>query len=185
MAPSPESGPLTFDRLRNLWPGVVGGFGGMDGALLRPTNPVALQAGRLVVDCSDIFRRDRLVERSAPGRIAEELGKLTGERIRVEFVVQDKDDVSLPPPGPADQVRPTPADPPPAAPEPGPAPAGPARDQEEDPFPGEDSADSAQPSDPVLAGAAQEGPDRDPEAFFEEAEISVTELKSRSGSSLF
>ena len=157
----------------------------MDGALLRPTNPVALQAGRLVVDCSDIFRRDRLVERSAPGRIGEEIEKLTGERIRVEFIVQDKDDVSLPPPAPADQVRPAPADPPPEAPEPGPPPAGPSRDQDEDPLSGEDSGDRVRDSDLVSTGETLERPDRDPEAFFEEAEISVTELKSRPGSSLF
>lgn len=184
-AATPESGPLTFDRLRDLWPRVVGGFGGMDGALLRPTNPVALQAGQLVVDCSDIFRRDRLVERSAPGRISEELRKLTGERIKVEFVVQDKDDVSLPPPGPADQVRPTPVDPPPEAPEPGPAPVRPARDEDESPLPGEDPGDSVQPSEPVEKSETQEGSDRDARAFLEEAGISVTEVKSRPGSSLF
>ena len=174
-APTPipsESGPLTFDGLRELWPKVVGSFGGMDGALLRPTIPVSLDGGRLAIDCSDVFRRDRLEERNAPSRIGDELEKLVGEKIKVEFIVQQRDDDSLP------------AKIPPPAPAPAPDPPS---ETDDPPPPGqvsEPEKDEQSKTDTSESGDSQD-PASDVESFFEAGEISVTEVKHPPGSSLF
>ena len=188
----PDSGPLTFERLQGLWPKVVGAFGGMDGALLRPTIPVALQGGRLVIDCSDTFRRDRLEDRNVPSRIRDELEKLSGERIRVEFVVQDRDEASLPAPGRA-EARPSPPSDPLPETEAGGAPSTNSEPKKnENRVSTEDRQDQAAVPDPPNAEEEEEEEEdhKDPDegdfaAFFEAAEISVTEVKRPSGPSLF
>ncbi len=186
VAPS-DSGPPTLERLRDLWPTVVGGFGGMDGALLRPTTPVALEGGRLVIDCSDVFRRDRLEERNAPSRIGDELEKLIGRRIKVEFIVQQRDDVSLAATGgkqtpPAPSPEPSPAAKAPDAPPPSPGPENDRREPSAMASGGRvevSDPEGAEPTDHDEPGAD------DITAFFEAAEISVTDVERQSGPSLF
>ena len=186
MPSTADSGPLTFDRLRDLWHEVVATFTGMDAALLRPTNPVALEGGRLAVDCSVTFRRDRLQERNAASRIGDEIERRTGQRIRVDFVVQDRDGVTLSAPV-ADPPGPSPA----ASPEPTPdkqesqAPRSDSAPPDERPFEPEAPKVPAEANEPATADVTEEEPRADLEAFFEAADISVTEVKEPSGPSLF
>ncbi len=186
-SPAPGGGPLTFQRLLKLWPEVVAGFSGMDAALLRPTRPGALEGERLVVDCEDPFRRDRLQERNAATRLNDEIERLTGQKVRVEFVVRDIDGISLPEPAqepagssPSSSPEPLPATPKPqVTPPDSPEPANERPFVQEDPD-GEEMADPADEAPPT-----DDEPGADLEAFFEAADISVTEVKHPSGPSLF
>ena len=184
-APSPpEAGPLTFERLLDLWSQVVGSFSKMEAALLRPTSPVTLEGKRLAVDCSDPFRRDRLQEREVATRITEELERHTGEKIRIDFIVRDSDGVSLPAPAPREE-----SNEPPPVPEssPDPPPAAPGADHSDDerPFVPEESNGAAGFRDTGEPQETNEEPEADLKAFFEAADISVTEVKRPSGPSLF
>lgn len=183
----PHSGPLTFEGLLDLWPHVLRGFSGMDAALLRHTIPVALERGRLVIDCSDIFRRDRLQERNAASRIIEEIEQRTGKRIRVDFVVQDTDGVSLPAPAPsqADPSPPSPLEPQQENREPRATPSNPAGEDDRGQSIDNDPNGNGQVNEPATAATTDEEPAADLEAFFEAADISVTDVKRPSGPSLF
>ena len=183
---SPPSGPPTFERLLELWPHVVGSFSKMEAALLRPTSPVTLEGSRLAVDCSDPFRRDRLQEREVAARITEELQRHTGEKIRIDFIVRDTDGVSLPA-APAEAASPPP--PPPEPPAKSEAPRSAAADvvdpDVERPLGQDDSKGAVGTPDTEKPPEADEEPEADLEAFFEAADISVTEVKRPSGPSLF
>ena len=181
-----DSGPLTLERLLELWPHVVGSFSKMEAALLRPTSPVALEGNRLAVDCSDPFRRDRLQERAVAARITEELERHTAEKIRVDFIVRDTDGVSLPPaPAEADSPPPSQREPSlePEAPTSTPADVVPPADQK--PFVPEDPNGATALKDDGEPQGTDEEPEADLKAFFEAADISVTEVKRPSGPSLF
>lgn len=186
-APTPGAGPLTFRRLAELWPQVVAGFSGMDSALLRPTRPAALEGERLVVDCEVIFRRDRLQERNTATRLNDEIKRLTGERIRVEFVVRDKDGVSLPEPTSdgSDPLPAPPAEPPPDPPQVPQTPPDPAPPDDDRPSAPKDPDGASEANGAAKANPVEKEPEADLEAFFEAADISVTEVKHPSGPSLF
>ncbi len=182
---SSDAGPLTFERLQDLWPTVVGNFGGMDSALLRPTIPVALEGSQLVIDCSDVFRRDRLEERNAPTRIGDELEKLAGQRVKVELVVQHRDDVSLPATGEAESPPAPPSEPPPKVEKAPPSPTNAGAENAGDGS-SEDSQAKSPPSAPANANPPDQGPAADPLGeFFDAADISVTEVQRPPGPSLF
>ena len=182
-----DAGTLTFERLRDLWPQLVGEFGGMDGALLRPTVPVAWEGRRLVVDCSDIFRRDRLEERNVPSRIGEEIQKLTGKRARVEFVVQHRDDLSVSTTEQPEGASAPAPDSPPEAEEPGEPSDDPGPEKDDDPPPEEGPRAEDEIPEPARAEeTSEETTEPDITAFFEAGDISVTEEDPpHSGPSLF
>jgi DNA polymerase-3 subunit gamma/tau len=187
IAPSPsDSGPLTFEKLRELWPDVVGSFSRMEAALLRPTSPVTLEGNRLVVDCSDTFRRDRLEERKVGSRIKKELEKRTGESIRVDFIVRDTDGVSLPASDTPQQD--SAAYPPKVSTEPtesASAPVEVGEPEDKRPFVEKEPNGAAGLQDAEEPKEAKDQSGADLEAFFEAADISVTEVKDSSGPSLF
>ncbi len=183
--PPSDAGPLTLEMLVAMWKEIVGTFGGMLGALLRPTNPVALEGDRLVVDCENHFRLLRLEDSDSATLIGDEIKRRTGQTIRVEFVNQATQGVTSPTPEPAGAA----SSPPPRVaepPEPHPGPS-PPEDEMALPRPRAD-ADRAAPDDGTDPGDKGETnhdePDADLKAFFEAAEISVTEVKNPPGGSL-
>ncbi|MCQ3804021.1 MAG: DNA polymerase III subunit gamma/tau [Acidimicrobiia bacterium] len=182
-----DSGPLSLDRLLDLWTELVATFTGMDAALLRPTNPVALEGERLAVDCSVTFRRDRLQERNAASRLSDEIERRTSHRIRVDFVVQDRDGVSLSAPaaGPSDSSPVPPPEPTTGRQQPQAPRSDPRPEDDERPFEPQESDVGVEAKDSGEADAPDEEPGADLEAFFEAADISVTEVKQPSGPSLF
>ena len=180
-----ETGPLTLEKLAAMWKEIAGTFGGMLGALLRPTNPVALEGDRLVVDCENHFRLLRLEDSDSATLIGEEIKRRTGQTIRVEYVNQATQGLTSPTLQQATTVPPRPpsaAEPPEAHPEPDPPEAETAISRS--------PADAAaappdERTDATDAGEANhDGPDPDLKAFFEAAEISVTEVKNPPGGSL-
>ena len=180
-----DTGPITLDKLAAMWREIAGTFGGMLGALLRPTNPVALEGDRLVVDCENHFRLLRLEDSDSATRIGDEIKRRTGQTIRVEFVNQATQGVTSPTLEQAATVPVTPSEiayPPRPHSEPDPP-------EDETALPrSRGDADSAAPADTTKPGdegdTNQEEPDADLKAFFEAAEISVTEVKNRPGGSL-
>ncbi len=183
--PPAAAGPLTLEMLVAMWKEIVGTFGGMLGALLRPTNPVALEGDRLVVDCENHFRLLRLEDSDSATLIGDEIKRRTGQTIRVEFVNQATQGVTSPTPesaGAASSPPPRVAEPPEPHPEPDPP-----EDEMALPRPRAD-ADTAAPDDGANPGdtgeANHDEPDADLKAFFEAAEISVTEVKNPPGGSL-
>ena len=178
----PLTGPLTYQQVLGMWAEIVGGFNRMDNALLRQTRPVALEGNRLMIDCGSSFRGDRLKERNLGTRINEEILKRTDQKIKVEFVILAVDGASSltpPPPPSADPPQPAPPRPDPGAQE----------AEEERPFSPPDATleiekiQAPKPDEEDGDGGGQ--PEADLKAFFEAAEISVTEVKHPSGPSLF
>ena len=168
-----------------MWKEIAGTFGGMLGALLRPTNLVALEGDRLVVDCENHFRLLRLEDGDSATLIGDEIKRRTGQTIRVEFVNQAVQGVTSPT---AEQAAPVPPSPPVVAEPPQPH-------AEPDPPGGKAPLlRSGADADPALPGEAtnpgdegatnHEEPDADLKSFFEAAEISVTEVKNPPGGSL-
>ena len=183
--PPADAGPLTLEMLVAMWKEIVGTFGGMLGALLRPTNLVALEGDRLVVDCENHFRLLRLEDSDSATLIGDEIKRRTGQTIRVEYVNQATQGVTSPtaePAGAASSPPPRVAGPPEPHPEPDPP-----EDEMALPRPRAD-ADRAAPDDGTDPGdkgeANHEEPDADLKAFFEAADISVTEVKNPPGGSL-
>ena len=183
--PPADAGPLTLEMLVAMWKEIVGTFGGMLGALLRPTNLVALEGDRLVVDCENHFRLLRLEDSDSATLIGDEIKRRTGQTIRVEYVNQATQGVTSPTAEPAGAA----SSPPPrvaGSPEPHPEPD-PPEDEMALPRPRAD-ADRAAPDDGTDPGdkgeANHEEPDADLKAFFEAADISVTEVKNPPGGSL-
>ena len=181
-AAASASQPLTYEQVLGMWAEIVGGFNRMDNALLRQTRPVALEGNRLMIDCGSSFRGDRLKERNLGTRINEEILKRTDQKIKVEFVILAVDGASslTPPlPSPVHPAEPAPPHPHPGAQKP----------EEERPF---SPADSQLEVEKIQAPKSDEEdgdgggqPEADLKAFFEAAEISVTEVKHHSGPSLF
>ncbi len=181
-----ETGPLTLEKLAAMWTEIAGTFGGMLGALLRPTNPVALEGDRLVVDCENHFRLLRLEDSDSAALIGDEIKRRTGQRIRVEYVNQATQGVTSPTLERAASH--------PSSPSAGAEPQ--ERRSEPDP-PGDKSPLSPSRADADTAAPDEvPGPEEEPEtnhgesdadlkAFFEAAEISITEVKHPSGPSLF
>ncbi len=182
----PADGPLTLEGIQVMWQEITGTFGGMVGALLRPTSPIALEGKRLVVDCANHFRLVRLEDSDSATRISDEIKKRTGQKIKVEYVDQSTQGASLPA---LDQSIPI------SRPSPSPAPATsdpkePEGADDERPFsPAESDPDATAPVEEAEVeddGTANGGePDSDATAFLEAAGVSVTGVKSPSGPSLF
>ena len=182
---SAESGTVTLSRLQDLWPAVVEGFGGIDRALLRITTPAALQGHRLVIDCSDKFRRDRLEERNVPSRLRDELEKRLGQRFKMEFVVQQQDDVSVAATDESQTPPPPPSDPPPEEANAEPPPRDNGAEHGESGS-ASDSETKTDPSESVDADQSDQDLATDPVGeFFDAADISVTEVQRPPGQSLF
>lgn len=182
--PPVDAGPLTLEMLAAMWKEIAGTFGGMLGALLRPTNLVALEGDRLVVDCENHFRLLRLEDGDSATLIGDEIKRRTGQTIRVEFVNQATQGVTSPSP---EQAVPAPSPPPSAAepPEPRPEPDPP----EDETAPPRSRPDAGTAADQVTrpegeAETNHDEPDADLKAFFEAADVSVTEVKNPPGGSL-
>ena len=179
-----ETGPLTLERLASMWREIAGTFGGMLGALLRPTNPVALEGDRLVVDCENHFRLLRLEDSDSANLISDEIKRRTGQTIRVEYVNQAIQGVTSPTAGQGSTVSSPPhkvAEPPDPHSEPQPP-----KDEIAPPR-SRSGADTAADQETRPGGegeANHDEPDADLKAFFEAAEISVTEVKNPPGGSL-
>ena len=180
-----DTGPLTLERLAAIWKEIAGTFGGMLGALLRPTNPVALEGDRLVVDCENHFRLLRLEDSDSATRIGAEIKRRTGQTIRVEFVNQATQGVTSPT---LEKAATTPQPPPSSAEPPKPR-SEPDPPADEVAFSGSGAdADTSAPDESTSpgdeGGTDQDESDVDLKAFFEAAEISVTEVKNPPGGSL-
>ena len=185
LPPVDDGGPLTLEMLAAMWQEIVGTFGGMLGALLRPTNLVALEGDRLVVDCENHFRLLRLEDSDSATRIGDEIKRRTGQVIRVEYVNQATQGVTSPN---LEQASAAPSPPPSVAepPEPHPEPD-PPEDEMALTRPRAD-ADTASSDQVNRPGGEREAnhdePEADLKAFFEAADISVTEVKNPPGGSL-
>lgn len=180
-----DTGPLTLERVAAMWQEIAASFSGMLGALLRPTRPVALQGDRLVVDCGNHFRLLRLEDGDSAARISDEIKRRTGQTIRIEYVNQATQGVTSPA---RDEEAAAPA-PRSAGAEPPEAESGPEQPEGESPhYRSAPAVDAATPDEASDAGNEAEAdpaePDNDLKAFFDAAEISVTEVKSQSGGSL-
>ena len=180
-----DTGPLTLKQLAAMWKEIAGTFGGMLGALLRPTNPVALEGDRLVVDCENHFRLLRLDDSESATQIGDEIKRRTGQTIRVEFVNQATQGVTAPTLEQTATVSP----PPPGAAEPPKPRSEPDPPEDEMALPGtQPAADTAAPDEVTNPGDEGETNhderDADLKAFFEAAEIAVTEVKNPRGGSL-
>lgn len=177
-----DTGPLTLERLTAMWGEITRVFGGMLGALLRPTSLVAFEGGRLVVDCGNHFRLVRLEDSDSATRISDEIKRRTGQTVRIEYVNRATQGVTSPTP---QQASTAPAPPPPA---PEPPPPEVVQDQQEDERPPprpEADDDKADPDGVVDTGNEGGDPDEaeaDLKAFFDAAEVSVTEVKNPPGS---
>ncbi len=179
-----DAGPLTLEMLVAIWQEIVGTFGGMLGALLRPTNPVALEGDRLVVDCENHFRLLRLEDSNSAKRIGDEIKRRTGQTIRVQYVNQATQGVTSPT---IEQPATVPSPPQSSAEHPQPR-SDPDRPEDEAVQPHAGPEADTPPDEPGDRGDEGETnhdePDADLKAFFEAAEISVTEVKNPPGGSL-
>lgn len=92
---------LTLENIQDMWSDIIDGFGGIDRALLRFVTPAELNGARLVLECSDPFRRERLEKRNTSVRVAREIHARTGTEPAVVYTAKGK-----PPPKPEPEPEP-------------------------------------------------------------------------------
>ena len=87
------SGSLTLDHLTNHWTDVIAElkpYNHSVAGVMRSTRPAAVKDGIVTIEAFYTFHKDKLSETKTRETIATVLGKLFGEKVRVEVVLGKK-----------------------------------------------------------------------------------------------